>query len=475
MSGTDQIVFNTRERATSDDVNNLQSLKDRTFLETMRRMFVTQAHSIGAIPTETIANAVVSGLQVTPSGNDLVVTPGVMFQDSATLSPVPGTLDSDYRWARLTANLAITNPLPGSDTWYLVEVQMDDIVALNTLKDIWDTGAGAFIPTGVDKRTERTVVAQLVAGTATDLPVPSGGDWMVVAGVKVPTGGGPIPTANIMDMRRLWTDIGPALRPAAERGLRQLYNFSGGANLNSFQIAAEAVDDVNGLRLWFNTDENVLAITAAALRWIPSGEAPQAGSQITWYYLATYYGYPVRNAYAWDGFTNLNQNALLVWSDTDVTAGGERNSGTMTLPAPFSNYVVPIGEAVCIAHGAPAGVAVMTHGVNMQRAEETNPAGPLTSSGASPAATPITITAPALSTAKDILYRLEFTRDAAGDRSATITIDDGTFTIATFLADYQVNSQFYFTVPGAPNNFRITFPGTTRPTAYDVQAVGWSL
>ena len=33
MSGSDQIVINTRERASSSDINDLQSLKDRTLLD----------------------------------------------------------------------------------------------------------------------------------------------------------------------------------------------------------------------------------------------------------------------------------------------------------------------------------------------------------------------------------------------------------------------------------------------------------
>jgi len=479
MSGSDQIVINTRERASSSDINDLQSLKDRTLLDSWLEQWQTRTYAIGAVPSEAASSVVLGGLESGPSGNDIAVQAGVLLQDSLTLSPAVGALDSSYRWSALRSSSILTNPAPGADTWYLIEAQMSEIVASSASVDIFDTGTGLFVPTLLDKRTERTIDLQLVAGSATDLPVPSGGDWVVIGGVLVPTGGGAIPAGNFLDMRRLASDLGPALAPAAEAGLRRLYNFTGANTVNNdYTIAAEAFDNINGLRLWFNTDETKLQILAPSLRWIASGENPQTGTKITQVYLATYHGYPVRNAYAWDGFANLNQNALLLWSDTTTDASGERNAATMTLPAPFANYTVPVGEAICIAHIAPLTIPIAVTGTNFQCVQEDNNTA-LTTTVAAPGAGATAITPPLLSASKAIRYRLEITRDAAGDRSQNILIRDSATSIvlASFQADYQVNSQFYFTVPGlaGPAPFSITTPGTTRPTTYKVQAVGWSL
>lgn len=373
MSGTDQIVINTRERASSGDVNDLQSLKDRTLLDSWLETFQRRTYAVGVQPIEVSQPIVLGGLEVVPNGTDIAVQAGVLLQDSTTLTPVPGAFDSDYRWAALRASAIISNPAPGGDTWYLIEAQMDDIVALTTTVDIFDPGTGLFVPTLVDKRTERTIATQLVAGDATNLPIPSGGDWVAIGGVLVPTGGGAIPTANFMDLRPLWTDLGPAVRPTASQGRRQVSIGtldSPGSTDKDWQIEGEAW--IGGRRLWFETDETGLELSATTLGTFQDGATtPTAINTLSYLYLAplALAGSPtsfVRNAYAEAGFSNLNGNCLLVWSTNPPGTDRETNSVAIALPAPFDNYLVPIGEAVCIGAlhtGTAAGEIIQMGGL----------------------------------------------------------------------------------------------------------------
>ena len=353
MSGTDQIVLNTRERATSNDVNDLQSLKDRTFLDSLLHQFALRTYASGVVPTETGQPVVLGGLEVLPSGTGLSIEAGVLCQESATLTPVPGALDSQYRWAALRAPLVVANPAPGGNTWYLLEVQMDDIVASSLLKDIWDVGLGAFVPTTVDKRTERTLTAQLVAGSITDLPLPSGGDWVAIAGVFVVAGGGAIPAANIMDMRPLADDLGPAVRPAIGSGLRcSSIDTIGAANgIKTVVVSAEAW--VQGRRLWLDTDKTGVGLVAAVSTFGEVGTNPQVGSALGYLYAcplqdAGTRALFVRNAYAHVPIARMNGNCILVWSTNAPDSDGNLNSTALAMPAPFNNYTCPIGGAVCI-------------------------------------------------------------------------------------------------------------------------------
>ena len=124
-------------------------------------------------------------------GNDVSVAAGVLLQDSATLTPVPGSLDSNYRVGINRVATIVAMPAPGGTTFYLIEGQVYELTTTTESRDILDPATGNFVPTNVPKQRERRVQFQVVAGGA-DAPAPSGGEWVPIAIVRRPGGGGAV-------------------------------------------------------------------------------------------------------------------------------------------------------------------------------------------------------------------------------------------------------------------------------------------
>lgn len=345
MSGTDQIVINTRERAVSADINDLQSLKDRTLLDSWRQMLERRTFTLGAAPAGAPSNVVLGGLEVSPAGTDVVIAPGVLLQESLTLVPTPGTLDSSYRWASLLAAATETPPAPGSDTWYLLEAQMVEVVALSTTRDIFNTGTGLFVPTLVDKRNERTLAFQFITGTSTQAPAPTGGDWVPIAIVFRPGGGGPVLASHLIDVRPMF-DRDLALdrfysSSIRARGDRLVVTSSvPGTPSNSITVNAEVY--ANPQRLW-HARTSALDVSAAAVLEVGTVLAAD-----TWFYL---YLCP------WQGLapvdprvaTATGRGVLCLSANGPATQGGARNTSTIALPAPYGVSAAPVNECVCVA------------------------------------------------------------------------------------------------------------------------------
>lgn len=493
MSGSDQIVINTRERASSGDINDLQSLKDRTLLDSWLEAFQRRTYAAGVQPTEVSQPVVLGGLEVGPSGTDIAVQPGVLLQDSLTLIPVPAALDSDYRWSALRSSVIIVNPLPGADTWFLIEAQMSDIVAESVSRDIFDVGTGLFVPTVVTKRTERTIATQLVVGTATDLPLPTGGDFIVIGAVLVPTGGGAIPVANFIDMRPLWADLNGAVRPVASQGKRQseLETLRDpGDFLKEVVISAEAW--TLGLRLWFETTEAGILLAANLATFREPTKNPQAAQSISYLYLA-----PIRdggatrplfarNLYAHIPLSVFNGNAMLVWTTTPPGADRETNSVAMLLPPPFGLYTVQAGEAVCIGalynkSGLDDFVSMGPGGVNETRINHSN-AGDLLaalSDQITPTGGADAISIPGLPIcAKLVHYRLAWTDNGSGSIDEELFIQPTGGSIANrwyqFKGDWDKVGDVVFSLPPVLA-FEIEFDGAQLPPQATVEVVGWSL
>lgn len=349
MSGSDAIVINTRERAASGDINDLQSLKDRTILDLVRSMTSSRTFAVGSAVVEAARNIFAGGFVVSPSGNDVAVTPGVVLQDSVTLAPAPGALDSSYRLALLKASVVVTAPAPGANTFYLLEVQMSEIVASSVIVDIFDTGTGLFVPTLSDKRTERVPAFQFIAGTSTNAPVPSGGDWVPLAIVFRPAGGGAVAAGDIIDVRDMW-DSSDGKRDTFDsfllsaRGERIVTTIGrpGGAASNLVIIDAEGF--LSGRRAWYGRSSGSgLDVTAAGVA--TPGLVLAAD---TWFYL---YLCPWADLLPVDpNDASATGRGVLVLTDVPPSPqGGERNSAPITLPPPFSTVTAIAPTAVCVA------------------------------------------------------------------------------------------------------------------------------
>jgi len=368
----DKLIINPRERPYSPDIMDLQAMASRAFADFMRYSHST-AFSAGSALSS--ASACYGLAMTATAGTQTYVTlsPGVLMQLSTTLSPVPGTLDSPYRVgiARSTAN--ITLPTPGSATWYLLEAQMADSSTLTDTRDIMNALTGLFQSTLVTKRSETGVVTQWVAGTASQIPSPSFGNWVTIGAVLVQVGGTVLDSADAVDLRPLaklrtvltrqgWsrkatvpvlrTDAAPAA--AVSRIIRLAVDnattnqdgsgYGGGIDLS--------ISDANSLI------NPIDPSTASVL------DPTTTLAASTWYYLYLCPWYDSAPFSSRQGASYAR--GVLVLSATPPDAEGLFNGASVTLPAPFGNYAVPAFQAPCVgalrSNAANTGWVPMTGG-----------------------------------------------------------------------------------------------------------------
>ncbi|KKN72092.1 hypothetical protein LCGC14_0414870 [marine sediment metagenome] len=347
MAGADNEVFNTRERPVSNDHNDLQSMAARTLADMLREMFVKRSFSLGLAATEAPRNVILGGLEVTPSGSDLLVAPGALMQESATLTPAPGALDSNYRIAILRSAATVIPPSPAGDTWFLLEAQMTEVTTVSESRDILDVPTATFLPASVPKQRERRLLFSFVTGTATEAPVPTGGNFVPIAMVFRPAGGGAVLATHLIDTRTMWDAEAPLRDTLAlgsllqrDRGQRFLLTSSvPGTPSNSMLIDAEAF--VAPTRLWY-TRSGSLNVTAAFT--LSPGTVLSAD---TWYYLylASWQGIPIVSVL--DPFST--GRGILVLSAVVPITSLLKNSLAVPLPAPFGITDLPGGVGVCVA------------------------------------------------------------------------------------------------------------------------------
>lgn len=201
MAG-DSVIFNTLERATSGDLNNAQALQTRQLADVLR--FATAVQRSGETSPNLFVerDVVIGGLNVTPSGTDVVIGVGALAQYSLSIVPTPGPTDSAERVAVLREPAVLATPVPGSDTFYLLEARMNDVVTVASVVDVFDPGIPGFVPTLEDKRVTRTIEFRFTAGTSTSPPNPALG-WVPIAIVFRAAGGPALTATDVRDCRPL--------------------------------------------------------------------------------------------------------------------------------------------------------------------------------------------------------------------------------------------------------------------------------
>lgn len=342
MSGADNVDFNTLERALSSDIDLLQSVQARFLADLLAQTMSTKGLVSGAgSPTNTIADRVLGGLvaSVNGLGVDVDVSPGALVQNSASISPVPGAYDSDYRMAISRSVQTLVSPTPGANTFYLLEAQMTDVVVSTQNRDIFNTGTGLFVSTPVPKIYERQIQFQFRAGTATQAPAPQA-NWVPIAIVFRTAGGGALGTADIIDVRPLWNEYLDNAGADTTLEAGQLIPQSvPNARVNTalFELACRA----GGRRLFART-------TGSPINLSTETELQESGlvlsnGRLYYLYLAPWQGLHPKNAYDLD----IEHQGLLILSAVPPDNQG-RNSANITPPSPFAVSVIAGGAAFCV-------------------------------------------------------------------------------------------------------------------------------
>lgn len=342
----DTIVINTRERAVSDDINDLQAVQTRTLME-MFRFGMAQNQVATSVSGTDVRAVVLGGLTVSGNAGDVTIAEGILMQSSLTLLPVPGPLDSRYRIGRLAASLAV--PVAINEGWHLIEIKMVEAIALSTTRDIFDPGTETFVPQNVTKQTVQALEATSTFGSLTDSPSPTGGDLVCIAMVHK-DGGGVID--QVIDLRPLRTDTPP---DTATRGQptyirnRWLRDDIGPYNGTPSRDIAFDQEVMGRRRMWMGPEVDGVPQLEAfdSAQWATPDAPGVAGQRWVHFHMCDWFGYVPRQAYA-----NFKHQGVMVVDQLDrgTTSQGSRITvAGIPLPAPFSAYTTQgNGDGVCI-------------------------------------------------------------------------------------------------------------------------------
>ena len=161
-----RIIWNTRERLTSTDLQDVQTLQHRALLE---------ATVLLASGGGTRRHGVVSGLQVTVLGGGMDVSVSAGLATIAAIAPTAD--DSASQWVELESAQTVTVGAadPVNPRWDVIEIEAADAVELSSLRDIFNPALGTFTPATVEKRRRSTPTLYVTAGTPAAVPTfPSG-------------------------------------------------------------------------------------------------------------------------------------------------------------------------------------------------------------------------------------------------------------------------------------------------------------
>lgn len=167
-------IVNTRERATSTDINRIVQLSDRN----------TAIGLIYAAQQDVTVSGVFTGLSVSLSGETATVAPGfAVLNDGVASYP-----DSQYRWIEVQEGTSISinfNTERVNGEWMVVEIAPGTTDTITIPVDVFDPTTGAFVESTVTKEVQSAPVLQVrTSGNANQFP----------AGVT-----GQIPLAYIFD------------------------------------------------------------------------------------------------------------------------------------------------------------------------------------------------------------------------------------------------------------------------------------
>lgn len=345
MSLGDNIDVNTNERASSQDIDDLQSLITRNRQEMLRFLYQVDDYPDSGLVGNSDQDLCLGGLIATASGTDVSVSAGALAQFSSAILPAAGSFDTDYRMGVNRAATAVAAPSPGSNTFYLLEAQITETVT-NATRDIYDPGIPGFVPTSVAKFRTFGIQFQFTAGTATTAPATST-DWVPIAIVFRPGGGGAVLDSHIRDVRTLPRDVRrvtsqtPDIPTYITDYLRT--NSIPGTGSLSVKFDFEVIDPL-GRRLFARSDGAISLTTTIGAQ--TAGTFPGVSGTITYLYLgATSNGYAPNSLYG-----NVAHRGILTLSSVAPTDDG-LNGSAISVTDPTSGLVttLPADEAVCVA------------------------------------------------------------------------------------------------------------------------------
>ncbi len=215
-SGQKRLVFNTRERAISDDPNRLQSFLAASMAEYLRWASVATSDEGGGqtaqgATTNPLTAIILGGLWARPEIGtvNLFVEPGVVALINP--EPSPSTDDSPCKVISdpgvQTAGTLTLTPAPGSTRIDIIECSRTVVTTESDNRDVYDPVTGLFTPVLVNKVVTDQLTYRIRLGTpGGGIPATASG-WLPLAVASVPAAAATWNDCIVWDVRPLMADL----------------------------------------------------------------------------------------------------------------------------------------------------------------------------------------------------------------------------------------------------------------------------
>jgi hypothetical protein len=351
----DRFIYNTNERASSEDFVNEQDLIAGVHISAYadRDDVVQTPLQFGGTQNVRRSMVVTQGLEIGKGGgNVIVIQPGTLIQRSATIPAAQRTYENIRRIG--TTRSAVNIALP-ADSWAIVEAQVEDVTALTTPRDVL-TG-GVSVPTNVPKIVRRQLQFRVRAGTATNFPAPETDfSWVPLWAIQV--SGADFEVTEAID-----------LRPMPHQFDRRASSPSGPRDRGPFRLEGIGDAIVTGptMRAQFGAKDNFVEMSFEGTFDPSDAIYLDPGTTLTngeWYYLYLVSIDVEQNGIQGDRIaprnpyrhSSINEpfavQGLLVASGVAPT-GLDGAGQPSALPAPFNNCQASVGVHVgCVRRAA---------------------------------------------------------------------------------------------------------------------------
>lgn len=215
-TGQTQLIFNSRERALSVDVNRLQSFLAESAMLIRESIdesvvypdFIGQGvgSNPGSLPVSVPKSTVYRGLLPVPQAGtfDFLVSDGVvgMYLPDA----VPNPDDSPYKYVAdpgiTAAGILTVAANPGPSTRIdILECQPVETTIETDNRDIFDPSTGLFSPITVDKVREKRLAYRIRQGVSGNGFPGVVADWLPLCVISIPAAAPSLNTCTIWDVR----------------------------------------------------------------------------------------------------------------------------------------------------------------------------------------------------------------------------------------------------------------------------------
>lgn len=365
MAG-DRVVIHSNQRASSDDINDLQAMQSQVLADFIAQLAAVRLiESTGALDTLPVTASL--GLEARAAGGNLVaILPGVLAQFSLTHPAVPDQYESAQRIGMNRAPVNVAIPV-AANTWMLIEARVVDVDAVTELRDQFNTTTEIFVPASLVTRRERRIEFQVVQGTTTSLPAFSGGTWFPLLAFTT-DGAAAVPSLPVTDgqMFDMRPDLKDFLGDDQVRGVSSVQHPDGvlyqqavscafhpatSPGTRAYSINGNCVGRINRHKMWIHA----LVDTAGPGTYFPvtaDASAAASGNRLEHIYLAPLQANGVECApIAILNVMGATAKGILVRSTVPPNVGSRTNSAVLDWPTGgFQNFDnVPIGRALHIA------------------------------------------------------------------------------------------------------------------------------